>query len=252
MDTIERLYDIQKNKDHNQLSFLKNNIPLLIEREFNERASRSNNSGRMVYVLSELINMNVEYRHYIIQRLSSDFNTEIYSDKLNNIFEVFIYGSQYAEIQMLLDKILNSNSMEVKKIFFYYNLIYPIPYYIQLEKFRKAIVSYINSDFFKKDFEKLKEHFGKNNPTLHAFPTQYVQTFNFKDFDPSFKEGLSVYMEQKLIKKYRLDSIRLIEDDQLKNILVKRYYYSHLTPSYKNKFIKLIRKEIPDLELDWI
>jgi len=239
MDVLEKIKDIVKNRDHNELHFLKRNISALVEKEFE------------IYYLSELINLDESYRKFLINLLASDVNFDSVNDKLKNIFEVFIRCSQHTETHPLLDKILNSNSMEVKKILFYHEVVYPIPYYVQLEKFRNAIVTYINSDFFKQDYEKLKEHFGSNSATLFAFPTQYSQAFDFKGFDSSFKEGISEGKIRKRVREYRLNSIRLINDDRLKIDLIKTYYYSHLPVSYKNKFLELTRKEFPNLKLDW-
>jgi len=198
-----------------------------------------------------MINMDEQYRSFILSLLSANINVEGVSGKLVNIVDVLMRTSENSEVCLLLDKVLNSKSYEVKKMLFYYNVVSSI-YYVQTEKFRDAIVDYINSEFFKIDYEKLKKHYGNNNGTLHAFPTQYSQAFDFKAFQASFKEDMSNYMEKKLIKEYRLNSIRFITDDQIKSDLVRLYYYCYLDTLYKTRFIKLVKKEIPKLKLDWI
>jgi hypothetical protein len=156
-----------------------------------------------------------------------------------------MHVSHYKNAELLLDRILFSENYEVKKVLFYHEVHSSI-YYAQTEKFRTAIVDYVNSDFFKIDYPIMQ-----TKSIHHAFPSQYFQAFNYTNFLPVFKEGVSKSKQQKLVTEFRLNSIRLLNDDNMKSIVVRLYFYRFLPTLYKTRFLDLVKREFPNLKLTW-
>lgn len=244
MELLEKLIEINNTKDISQISFLYENIDSIIKNELVDIQSKDNRT--LGYPLYSLIKLDKNYRSVIINVLSKYLIIDKPNSHLNFIAWILMHVSEFDEVEELLDKILFSKNYEVQKILFYHEVHYPEIYYVQTDKFRKAIVDYINSDFFQSDYLLMQ-----STNVNHAFPGQYSNAFKYSDFLPVFKEGVSKLKQQKLITEYRLNSIRLINNDDVKSDLVRLYYYNYLPTLYKSRFVDLVKRELPNLKLDW-
>ncbi|EAZ95763.1 hypothetical protein FBBAL38_00050 [Flavobacteria bacterium BAL38] len=243
MELLEKLIEINNTKDISQLSFLNENLDTIIIKQLEDIESKDYRT--LGYPLYSLMKLDKNYRSVIISVLSKYFIVDKPNSDLNFIAFVLMYVSEFNEVEELLDKILFSNNYEVQKVLFYHESYYPYNFYIQTEKFRKAIINYVNSDFFHSDFLMME-----SKKTYNSFPSQYVQTFDYTNFLPIFKEGISQSKQQKLVTEYRLNSIRFINDDKIKRTLVLLYHNSYLATVYKSRFVKLVAKEFPNLKLE--
>lgn len=244
MELLEKLIKINNAKDNTQHSFLDENIDLIIKNELVNIQSKDFRT--LGYPLYSLIKLDKDYRILIVKIISKYLIFDKPNSHLKFIAWVLMHVSEFSEVEELLDKILYSKNYEVQKVLFYHEVHYPEIYYVQTEKFRKAIVDYVNSDFFKSDYLLMQ-----STNVHHAFPGQYSNAFQYSDFLPVFKEGVSKSKQQKLITEYRLNSIRLINDDDVKSDLVRLYYYQYLPTLYKSRFVDLVKRELPNLKLDW-
>ncbi|EAZ95762.1 hypothetical protein FBBAL38_00045 [Flavobacteria bacterium BAL38] len=243
MELLEKLSVINKTSDVSQVSFLTENLDVIINQELEDIQSKDYRT--LGYPLYSLMKLNENYRTIITNGLSKYLIVDKPNSNLNFIAWILMHVSEFNEVEVLLDKILFSNNYEVQKVLFYHEVSSEI-YYVQTEKFRQAIVDYVNSDFFKIDYPIMQ-----TKTIHHAFPGQYFNTFNYRYFLPVFKEGVSKSKQQKLVTEYRLNSIRLIKDDEMKSVLVRLYYYRMLPTLYKSRFVELVKREIPNLKLDW-
>ena len=230
MELLEKLIEINNTKDISQLSFLNENLDIIIIKQLEDIQSKDLRT--LGYPLYSLMKLDKNYRNVIIKGLSKYLIVDKPNSHLNFIAWVLMHVSEFSEVEELLDKILFSNSYEVQKVLFYHEVIYPHIFYVQTEKYRKAIIDYVNSDFFNSDFLIME-----SKKTYNSFPIQYVQTFNYTNFLPVFKEGISKSKQQKLVTEYRLNSIRFINDDKIKRTLVLLYHNSYLATLYKSRFV---------------
>jgi hypothetical protein len=243
MELLEKLIELNKTSDVSQVSFLNKNLDVIISQELEDIQSKDYRT--LGYPLYSLMKLDKNYRSAIISVLSKYLIIDKPNSHLNFIAWILMHVSEFSEVEELLDKILFSKNHEVQKVLFYHEVSSEI-YYVQTEKFRQAIVDYVNSDFFKIDYPIMQ-----TKTIHHAFPGQYFQTFNYTAFLPVFKEGVSKSKQQKLVTEYRLNSIRLIKNDEMKSVLVRLYYYRMLPTLYKSRFVELVKKEMPSLKLDW-
>ena len=243
MENLDKLSEIIKEKDISQISFLKNNLNdifLNATKDIQPRDFRS-----LGYFLYSLIELDQNYRYTILKMLSKHLKVDFPNRTSEFIVWILMHVSKSEGVEELLDKILYSKNYQVKKYLFYHEVHTDI-YYVQTEKFRQAIISYINSDYFKHDYPRMKA-----KSKYHYFPGQYFQSFDFTCHLSEFKEGISKSKQQKLVTEYRINSIRFINDNEIRSDVVRLYYHLYLPTLYKTRFVTLVKREFPDLKLEW-
>lgn len=243
MELIEKLIEINRDKDLSQISFLNENLDEIFigQMQFKE----TKDFRYFGFPLYSLMRLDLNYKQSILKIFSKYLKVEKPNTTLEFIAWVLMHVSEYNDVEELLDKILYSKNPEVQKVLFYH-AVHSTIHYVQTEKFRNAIVEYVNSDFFKTDYPYMQ-----TQSIHHAFPGQYFRAFDFGDFLPEFKLGISKSKQQKLVTEFRLNSIRLINDDLIKSDIVRKYFYRYLPTLYKTRFLDLVKKEFPSLKLEW-
>lgn len=177
-----------------------------------------------------------------------------YEKEFKEIIFCLMNNSSFVEIESFLYKLVHLDNDYLKEIIFNCPNVYPIPKIVQNEWFKDEIVKYTNSEYYKKKYKKerqLRIESGDEFYILRAFLTQYHNSFNFNEFDVELKKGMSNYQIAKKVKKMRIDSIRLLDDGQMKVDLCYLYFTQFLNILYKTRFMKLVKQEFPDLEFPW-
>ena len=180
----------------------------------------------------------------ILRLLNSDTTTIVQEFLIHCLIE----SSEHEVSSRALKKFLKGNNVRIQEILFYYHVIWPLRAIYQTNEFKISIVRYINSDAFKKTFQ---EKGGKDGYTraLFAFPCQYSSCFDLTNFsDEKFSKYSKSYLSR-LNLKSRIESIRSIEDDEMKLELIFRYYRYYLSREYSTRFIRIVDREFPGLNL---
>jgi hypothetical protein len=173
-----------------------------------------------------------------------------FSRDRNDYDEIIINSLVSAETNganSILIDILKSESYVLKAYIFYHRTCYPIPKIFQTEECKLSIINFINSDQFTSIYEERCNWPGYHSE-LFAFPGHYISCFDIKNFEVIQEEKFSTSKLSKLASKERLESIRLITNTFFKLELIKRYFNS-LPILYKTRFVKLVDKTFPELEL---
>lgn len=173
-----------------------------------------------------------------------------YSRLRNDYDEIIVNSLVSAETNaanLILKDILKSESDILKAYVFYHRVCFPIPKIFQTIECRLSIIEFINSDRFPLIYKERCNWPGYHSE-LFAFPGHYISCFNIKEFDQIKAEKFSASKLSKLASKERLESIRLIKDPFFKLELIRRYFNS-LPTLYKTRFVKLVDKTFPELEL---
>ena len=201
---------------------------------------------QIAYKISVLLNSEL-HKEIIIDEIKKRFS---YSRLRNDYDEVIVYSLVSAETKganLILKDILKSESDILKTYIFYHKVCFPIPKIFQTIECKLSIISFINSDRFPLIYKERCNRQGYHSE-LFAFPELYISCFEIKEFDQIKAKGFSASKLSKLASKERLESIRLIKDPFFKMELIKRYFNS-LPTLYKTRFVKLVDKTFPELEL---
>jgi len=180
-------------------------------------------------------------------------NQLIHSNKANRETKEFlvhclIESSENEISSKILKEILRENNLEIKEIIYYYHVLFPLRPIYETEEFKDSIIAYINSKGFKKTFEIRGEKypaFGK----LFAFPTLYSNCFDLTSYSSEKYKKYSKSYLAKLNLQSRINSIRVINDDNLKMELIHRYYHYYLGNLYRTRFMRVLDREFPNLQL---
>lgn len=201
---------------------------------------------QIAYKISELLKSEL-HKEIIIDEIKRRLS---YSRLRNDYDEIIVYSLVSAETNaanLILKDILKSESEILKAYIFYHRVSYPIPKIFQTIECRLSIIAFINSDRFPLIYKERCNWPGYHSE-LFAFPGHYISCFNIKEFDQIKAEEFSASKLSKLASKERLESIRLIKDPFFKLELIQRYFNS-LPTLYKTRFVKLVDKTFPELEL---
>jgi len=184
--------------------------------------------------------------NYILDEISKRMS---FSRERNDYDEIIIYALVSAETtganSILLD-ILRSDSFALKAYIFYHRVC-SVSQIFQTPECRLAIVNFINSNQFSSIYSERCKRPGYHSE-LFAFPGHYISCFEIREFDEIKAQNYSSSKLSKMATEARLESIRLIKDPFFKMELIKRYFNS-LPVLYKTRFVKLVDKTFPELEL---
>lgn len=177
----------------------------------------------------------------------------IHSNQVDNevrelLVHCLIESSENEVSSSILKIILGENNFELKEVIYYYHVLYPLRPIYETEEFKDSIVAYINSQEFKETFTIRCEKypaFGK----LFAFPSLYSGCFDLTRYSSNKYKNYSKSYLSKLNLQSRINSIRLIEDDNMKLELINRYFHYYLGHLYNKRFIKVLDREFPNLQL---
>ena len=211
-----------------------------IESEFNQH------KDQIAYKISVLLKSEL-HEKIIIDEIKKRFS---YSRLGNDYDEVIVYSLVSAgtnDANLILKDILKSESDILKTYIFYHRVSYPIPKIFQTTQCKLSIIDFINSDRFPLIFKERCNLPGPHSEYF-AFPGHYISCFNIKEFDEIKTKEFSASKLSKLASKERLESIRLIKDPFFKMKLINKYFNS-LPTLYKTRFVKLVYKTFPELEL---
>ena len=168
-------------------------------------------------------------------------------DLINILMDVLVDASKSTYVHTYLVKILKSENLKLKLPIFYHPTISPPNRIIQSIEFRESIVNFINSKEFPAEFKRRKRFQGPHS-SLFAFPSQYHICFEIREFDSDLVPNLSKNKMSKLTREMRIESIRLIKDENIQLELLWGYYSSYLPITYSKKFVEIIDRELPHLE----
>lgn len=230
----------QKKKIVSFFSVLFDELVVKSTPEFNRQ------KNEIAYDIRILLNSEIHYE-IIIDEIKKRLS---YSRISNDYDEIIIYSlvSAYTNgANSILKDILKSESDVLKAYIFYHRVSFPIPKIFQTIECKLSIIDFINSDRFPSIYEQRCNWPGPHSEEF-AFPDHYISCFDIKEFDQIKADGLSASKLSKLASKERLESIRLIKDPFFKLELIKRYFNS-LPTLYKTRFVKLVDKTFPELEL---
>lgn len=214
--------------------------------ELSNKTTLDRDTKKISYLIQQLL-FNKSFSNYTLSLLNLE------NAKENNLFtEFLIYtlveSSEDDGSQTLLIKILQGDNYAIKSYIFYHPTIYPIRKIFQTKQCKDAIISFVNSEKFKQlYFDRCK--MPGYHSVLFAFPVQYLNCFDIKYFDSQVNKEISISKLSKLASKERLESIRVINDVFFKLILIELYYSQYLPTLYKTRFIRLVDKTFPELEL---
>jgi hypothetical protein len=232
--------DSEKSKFHKAFNQLKDQL------------EKRNKLDRETDQISDLITM------LLINKSLSNFILSLFEENIQNVKEddaftefliyTLVETSQVEGCKLLLFKIIQDDNYYIKAYIFYHPVVYPIRKIFQTNHCKEEMITFLNSNKFKKLYINKCKMPGYHSE-LFAFPNQYHNCFDIKNFDPEIINEISVSKLSKLSSKERLDSIRVINDVFFKLELIKRYYSQYLPTMYKTKFIRLVDKTFPELEL---
>ena len=200
--------------------------------------------------LSYLIRMLLEnelYHDLVIDEIKKRLSFTRPLNSYDQIIICSLVNSDNNSTISILKEILNSDSFILKEYIFYHNSIYPIKKIFQTTECRSEFIKFINSEYFETAYKERVSLPGYHSESF-AFPSQYQNCFKIKEFDHIKNENLSASRLSKLASNERLESIRVITNDFFKLKLIKDYYNSVPT-LYKNRFVRLVDKKFPELNL---
>ena len=148
---------------------------------------------------------------------------------------------------MKTDENAKTNNYSLLELIFRYNGVSPPPI-AQTDEFKKSIVKFVNSNYFKEKHQNTsKEGFHSD---ARVFPTQYFSCFDIKSYSYDYTKQFSKNKLNQMTLNSRLESIRLIEDLEYKLLLIKVYRRYILGNMYAAKFIKIVKREFPELNIN--
>ena len=200
IEIVDKLFcDILSNDEHNRKAKF----------EYNREVST------FKYSLGFLIETKT-YQPYLLERIIKEVKSVDCSSTLRyNLFQVLMSKSDNSAIQKELVKILKSDNIALKSLMFNYNTVMPVAEIVFTKSFRNAIVAYVNSNEFIKNY---KGH----------LPTQYHCCFEKAkkgDFDTYLTSFESNY-EYNKIKEERLQSIKLIDNQKIREDFINYHIFS--------------------------
>lgn len=208
---------------------------------------RRNQKERLIHQISRII-LNTAISKLFLDHIFLMLEKKTTDDLREFLIHCLIESSEHKDSSRFLIELLKRDNVEIKETIFYYHIEWPLRHIYQTKELKSSFIDYINSTAFQQTFKaKCKENgrFSK----LFAFPSQYSNCFNVSKFTGEpFSKYSKAYLSR-LTSKGRIESIRAIEDDNLKLELIYRYYHSYLEPLYRTRFIRTINKEFPHLEL---
>ena len=161
--------------------------------------------------------------HFLTENLTKHENIEL----LERIMQIFIGLSREKYIHDYLVSVLKSQNLKLKTAIYFVGRCYPIPRIVQSHEFRNSIVDYINSKDFRLEYQRRKK-LPIWHSVIYAFPVTYIRAFQIGDFDEDMKGDISKNKMSKVVTQMRLESIRMIDDNELKIILIRLYHSQYL------------------------
>lgn len=246
-DTLQLLKSI--NEDHIELGESKLYTAFdQIKTELAIKPELGREAGQILYLIQQFL-VSKSFSDYILTLVKEHLKEAKEEEAFTKfLFRLLVDSSEILECQDLLCEILEGDNYVIKSYIFYHPAIGPIRKIFQTPECKKAIVSFVNSEKFKLLYDNRCKMPGYHS-VLFAFPIQYQNCFDLRNFDPQAINNISPAKLSKLASRERLESIRLINDDYFKLELIKRYYTSYLPILYKTRFIRLVDKTFPELDL---
>lgn len=212
-----------------------------------ENVINSREIYRIEYLISQLI-LDKSFDGYVLECLVDKLKrTEDETVFSEFIIFCLVQSSRDIDCQRVLLDILCSDRTTLKSHIAYHKVL-SVQRIFQLEETKRLIVSFINSPEFESIYNEKCAKPGYHSK-FFAFPGQYVNCFSIRSFDKDIIGHYSNSKLSKLASEERLDSIRMIDNPYLKRQLVKNYFFQHLPDLYKTRFLKLVHKTFPELDL---
>ena len=249
---MENIINLLSKIDINSIKSSKDNIEKFFFLIFKELVEKSTpefdrQKDQLAYSISKLLKSEIQSELVLVEikkRLSFSRSRNDYDEIIVNS----LVSAGTVDSILILNDFLKSESFVLKAYIFYHRTSYPIPKIVQTSEFKISIVDFINSDQFLSIYEERCNWPGYHSESF-AFPGHYISCFNIKEFDEIKLEKYSTSKLSKLITKERLESIKLINNPFFKMELIQRYFYC-LPTLYKTKFVRLVDKTFPELELE--
>lgn len=164
------------------------------------------------------------------------------------LIHCLIESSETEISSRILKRILSENNFKLKEVIYYYHVLSPLRHIYETEEFKDSIIAYINSQEFKRTFKIRCEKYPAFGG-LFAFPSLYSGCFDLTRYSSNKYKNYSKSYLSKLNLQSRINSIRVIEDDIIKLELINRYFHYYLGNLYNKRFIKVLDREFPNLQL---
>lgn len=234
------MISLRKEEIEEFFSFFYNELVVKSTPEFNRQKEQ------IAYKIASLLELKL-HSDFVLDAIKKRLT---YSRPKNDYDEIVINALVSAETtgaNSILNDIFKSESYILKAYIFYHRVSYPICNIFQTSECKLSIIDFINSDRFPTIYEERCNWSGYHSE-FFAFPSRYISCFDIKEFDQIKALKYSASKLSKLASKERLESIKLIKDPFFKLELILRYFYS-LPDLYKTRFVKLVDKTFPELEL---
>ena len=239
---LEKVYEIAErleNIEINSIEELDLELTTIVEHVFQiplKVLEKSNSIYYAFYYFFDLQLKNEKYQALIVNKLVAivdDKGTTL--EVKEHIVQVFMEQSYNKIIEQKLFEYIDRKDELLLELIFDYKVVDPIPSITKTNKFKGAIVDYMNGARYEQNFAKEK--------LFYRIPTQYFCAFDYRYFDETVSEQIPKKKLYKAILEDRLNSIRLIKNNSIKSDIV-RYYCKYIVgKSYQKKFKEIVHSE---------
>jgi hypothetical protein len=172
------------------------------------------------------------YQSYIVTFAIEKILKKRFSNLTHNLLNLLIKSSDVQVVQDELIKILQSSDSRLKNLIFNYSIVWPPAPIVRSKEFKDAIVSYVNSKVFVKNYDG-------------HIPTQYEVCFE------SESDNLAAMFDNLPVK---ILAIKLIHDEKIRLDLINFYVFSIGLGDSKSikEFVRCVKEEFPTVKLERI